>query len=185
MLKKITIGLALLTITANCFAQDNKKESEVIKTKMDVFTSKTGTIIKFTDYKLESLKAALNEVADTRIREVKSGSLNTYFLQIIKVGKFGNTVASIEYADLLELIKALSTLKADAEKDLAINPEFIEKKFISVDGFHIGYYIRKGSMTWYLKLEKYGSDNTLIIDNGEKIEKVFNDAKTKIDELNK
>ncbi|UPQ79785.1 hypothetical protein M0M57_02860 [Flavobacterium azooxidireducens] len=43
--------------------------------------------------------------------------------------------------------------------------------------------INKGKATWYLQLEKYGSDNSIFIENIETIEKAFEEAKNKIDEL--
>jgi hypothetical protein len=36
-----------------------------------------------------------------------------------------------------------------------------------------------------LKLEKYGSDNTIFVENGDSIETAFTEAKTKIEELKK
>jgi hypothetical protein len=43
--------------------------------------------------------------------------------------------------------------------------------------FRLDYYVSNGKSTWYLKLEKYGSDNTLFIDNPEIISKAFDEAK--------
>ena len=57
--------------------------------------------------------------------------------------------------------------------------------FFFVDGFKIGYMINKGKTTWFLQLEKYGSDNTIFIENLEMVEKAFEEAKNKIDELKK
>ena len=45
------------------------------------------------------------------------------------------------------------------------------------------FMLNKGKVTWFLQLEKYGSDNTLFIENIETIENAFNEAKSKIDEL--
>ena len=76
-------------------------------------------------------------------------------------------------------------MKSELEKDINSNPDYLENKFVTVDGFQVGYYVSGGKALWYLKLEKYGSDNTLFIDNGEIIEIAFNEAKNKIDELRK
>jgi uncharacterized protein with ParB-like and HNH nuclease domain len=105
----------------------------------------------------------------------------------IKSGQYSTNTASIEYSDLLEVIKALKTLQSEEPKDVASNPDYLENKFITVDGFEVGYYVDKGKSTWYLKLEKYGNDNnTLFIKDGSSnIETAFNDAKTKIEELKK
>jgi len=105
----------------------------------------------------------------------------------IKSGQYSTNTASIEYSDLLEVIKALKTLQFEEPKDIASNPDYLENKFITVDGFEIGYFVDKGKSTWYLKLKKYGNDNnTLFIKDGSSnIETAFNDAKTKIEELKK
>jgi len=185
MFKKSTILLVLLLGTITMYSQDVKKEAETVKTKMDAFASKTGIITKFTDTKLAGLKTIYGDLAETRIRKVNSGSMTTYFYQIEKEGKYSNSTASIEYTDLLEVIKALATLKAEVEKDIAANPDYLENKFVTVDGFQVGYYVSKGKSRWYLKLEKFGSDNTLFIDNLETIAAAFDEAKVKIDEQKK
>ena len=81
----------------------------------------------------------------------------------------------------------MKTLQSEEPKDVASNPDYLENKFITVDGFEVGYFVDKGKSTWYLKLEKYGNDNnTLFIKDGSSnIETAFNDAKTKIEELKK
>ena len=184
MIKKLTLALLLLATTATIYAQDVKKEAETVKTKMDVFASKTGAITKFIDTKLPALKTSFGG-AETRIRKISNGASFAYFYQIIKEGKYSNSTASIEYSDLLEVLKALKALKTEVSNDVATNPDYLENKFITVDGFQVGYYVSGGKASWYIKLEKYGSDNTLFIDNGDTIESAFTDAKNKIDELKK
>jgi hypothetical protein len=166
-------------------SQNIKEESETVKTKMDVFASKTGIITKFTDFNLEGLKTTYGIRAESRIRKVNSGSIEKYFYQIEKKGKYGNSTASIEYSDLLELIKALNKLASDISNDIADNPDYLENKFVTEDGFLVGYYISKGKGTWYLKLEKYGSDKTIFVANVETIITGFNDAKAMIESLKK
>lgn len=184
ILKRNTFALLLLLSTTVVFAQEVKKENETVKTKMDAFSSRTGTTLKFTDSFLPDLKASYGN-AETRIRKIKSGTTSTFFYQIEKAGKYSRNVASIEYSDLLELIKALNSLKADVDGDIEKKPDYLENKFVTVDGFQIGYYASKGKAQWYVKLEKYGSDNTLFIDNIEMIQTAFNEAKSKIEELKK
>ncbi|MDI9875001.1 hypothetical protein [Flectobacillus rivi] len=164
------------------FCQEIKKEAETIKTKMDSFSSKTGTITKYIDTKLPALKTSFGG-EETRIRKISNGITTAFFYQIEKEGKYSSSTASIEYSDLIEVLKALKVLKAEVNKDIALNPDYLENKFITVDGFKVGYFVNKGSATWYIKLEKYGSDNTLFVDNGEIIETAFLNAKNKIDEL--
>lgn len=182
MLKFISFFFALATLTTSGFCQDVKKETEALKTKMDMFSSKTGVITKFVDTKLPDLKTSFG-AAETRIRKIGSGIAVAFFYQIQKRGEYSNSTASIEYSDLIEVLKALIALKTEVEKDIALNPDYLENKFITADGFEVGYYISKGKAAWYIKLERYGSDNTLFIDSGDKIETAFIEAKNKIDEL--
>ena len=154
------------------------------KTKMEVFASKTGEILKFTDYNFPQIKTAYS-TAETRVRKVNSGSETAYFYQIERKGTYSDKTASIEYTDLLEVIKAIGILKGDVVNDSASKPDYLENKFVTVDGFQVGYFISEGKATWYLKLEKYGSDNNLFIDDVATIEKAFIDAKMKIEELKK
>ena len=61
----------------------------------------------------------------------------------IKSGQYSTNTASIEYSDLLEVIKALKTLQSEEPKDVASNPDYLENKFITVDGFQVGYFVDK------------------------------------------
>lgn len=180
MKKIITLFSLLISIIA--FSQDIKVESEKAETKIESFASKTGVITKFTDTNLADLKASYT-VAETRIRKVNSGNTEKYFYQIEKPGKYDSATASIEFSDLLELIKALKSLRAEVDNDLANNPDYLENKFITEDGLQLGYFIDKGKVTWYIRLEKYGSDNTLFIKDLSAIESNFLEAKNKIESL--
>lgn len=182
-MKKLYFLLCLLLATTLTFSQEQKKELEKEKTKIDAFASKTGSIIKLSDYKLTGIKTLYGGLSETRIRKINSGSLVSYFFQIEKQGKYNTSTASIEQSDLLEVIKALNSLKTEVEKDIATNSDYLENKFTTVDGFKIGYMVNKGKVTWFLQLEKYGSDNTIFIENLETVEKSFEEAKNKIEEL--
>ena len=172
MLRKITIAVALAFSIAFCRAQDVKKAAPALETKMDKFVSRTGTFSKFIDTRLQSLKLSYGS-AETRIRKLISGTEAVYFYQIEKAGQYTTSAASIEYSDLLEVIKALNALKMDVDKDIAINPDYLENKYVTVDGFQVGYFVDKGKGTWYVKLEKYGSDNTLFVKDEQTLEMAF------------
>ena len=181
---KKALTILTLLISSYGFSQDIKTESENPKTKMEAFASKTGVITKFTDTNLTELKSSYT-VSETRVRKLTSGDNERYFYQIQKPGKYGTSTASIEYSDLLEVIKAINNLKAEVNDDINSSPDYLENKFITEDGFQLGYYVSKGKAVWYIKLEKYGSDKTLYIKDLEKIESNFIEAKNKIEELKK
>ncbi|MEI6266091.1 MAG: hypothetical protein WCP74_13405 [Sphingobacteriia bacterium] len=185
MFKKTTLILSTFMLTKLAFSQDVKKEVQKAETKMDAFASKTGTIVKFVDTKLPDLKLSFGSLAETRIRKIISGGEARFYYQIVSQGKYSNSTASIDYSDLLEVIKAIKSLNADVEKDIAFNPDYLENKFTTTDGFQVGYYVSKGKASWYLRLEKYGSDNTIFVKDSDGIETAFTDAKIKIEELKK
>lgn len=181
---KRLLFVLFMCLSIGAFAQDVKKEAEKHVTKMDAFASKTGIITKFIDYNLPPLKASLTP-NDTRIRVLIQGSEKKYFYQIDKEDKYGTKKASVAYEDLLEIIKALQVLRTESEKDLVLNPDYLENKFVTGDGFQVGYYVSKGKLQWYVQLEKYGSGNSIFINDVSVIETAFGEAKTKIEEIKK
>ena len=178
MKKSTQIVLLFILISTISFAQDVKETT----TKMDQFSSKTGIILKFIDYDLTYL-ILTSGTAKCKIRKILSSSETGYFLQISNVRANDTKTASIAYEDLIEVIKALKTLKLESSTDLALNPDYLENKFITEDGFQIGYYVSKGKLSWYLTLEKYGSGNIVFLKDVESIEDLLNSAKSKIEEL--
>jgi len=178
MKKSIQFVLLFSLIATIVFAQDVKEAA----TKMDQFSSKTGSILKFIDTNLPNLKLTYG-VADVKIRKIISAGETGFFLQISKEGKYGTKTASIAYEDLIEVIKALKTLKVESSADLTLNPDYLENRFITDDGFQLGYYVSKGKLNWYLTLERYGSGNSIFLKNVESIEVLLNSAKSKIEEL--
>ena len=185
MLRKTTIVILFYLLRMYpSLAQDIKKDVEKLKTKMDLYSSKTGAITKYIDTKLPKLKGTYGS-AETRIRKVISGASTIFFYQIIKDGKYGSNTASIEYSDLLEVLKALQQLRLELNKDISSKPDYLENKFTTVDGFELGYYVSIDSSSWYVKLEKYDSDSSLFIESGGAIESAFIEAVKKIDELKK
>ena len=176
--------LILLTSLTLHFAFAQEKETKHQETKMEIFASKTGTITKFIDFKMPSLKLFLGEVAETRVRKVIVGNERKYFYLIEKESKNASTTAAIEYSDLLEVIKALTILKGESTLDQSSKPDYLENKFVTSDGFQLGYYVTEGKGKWYIKFDRYGSDNTVFINDVQTIEASLNAARTKIEEIN-
>ena len=180
-MKKLSFSvLALIVLAINIYSQDVKKQD----TKFDQFTSKTGTTIKFIDFKLPDLDRTHGAV-ESRVRKIIIGNEAKYFYQISKEGKYDTKQASIIYEDLLEVIKAFQKLQKDAPNDLALHPDYLENKFVTDDGFQLGYYVSDNKLVWYAVLEKYGSDNTVFLKDAETIANSLNSAKNKIESLKK
>jgi len=175
----IIITLITINLSAQDIKNENKKES-----KIDSFVSKTGIVFKYIDYSLPGLKSNYG-IADAKIRRIIRGGETKFFFLISKEEKYGTKVASIAYEDLLETIKALASLQKEVADDLALNPDYLENKFVTEDGFKLGYYISKGKLQWYMVLEKYGSENTIFFNDVADIAKAFAAAQSKIEELKK
>jgi hypothetical protein len=178
-MKKTLFILFSLNLALCAFGQDVKEAN----TKLEKFISKTGVIIKYEDYNLNDIKLTYG-FAKSKIRKVTNGDATALFYQISKEGKYDTKTASIAYEDLLEMQKALSSLKSQSESDSTTSSDYIENKFVTDDGFQVGYFVNKSKVNWYIMLEKYGSGNTIFIKDFSIIEDAFNSAKTKMEELN-
>lgn len=155
MMHKVTTAILFFTLTMSC-AQKVKtevKDAKTDETKMEHFVSKKGEILKFVDTTMPGLRLSYGS-AETKIRKLSRGSESAYFYQIEKAGQYSSSVASIEYSDLVEVIKAISALKSEVNNDLATNPDYLENRFVSDDGFIIGYYISKGKAAGLLSLSE-------------------------------
>lgn len=182
-MKKSAIILTFLIFSINFYSQEVKNETETVMTKINAFSSKTGVILKFIDYSLLGIKATSGLTHETKIRKVITGGEFKCFYNIELREQYKTSSASIAYDDLIELIKALTLLKIEAESDLLLNPDYLENKFVTDDGFSLGYYVSKGKVQWYLTLDKYSS-GTIYIKNVADIEPLFISAKQKMEELN-
>lgn len=183
MKKILTLVLIILTVNGTFSQEETEKKEQ--KSKISDFISKKGSILKFEDFNLPNVKASLYIVAESKIRKITNANQIKYFLQISKKDKYGSSVASIAYEDIIEIKKALEILKDESVIDLPTNSDYLENKFISDDDFTIGYYINKSKISWYMKLENYGSDNTLFMKTYEDLVKVFEVGKEKIEVLKK
>ena len=180
-MRKLQLLLVSLLFTFQfCYSQ----EKEVQKTKIDEFSSATGEIVKFIDYEAKELKISYG-VVETKLRKFSAGDRTEFFFILSKDTKYSTKKASIAYEDLLEVNKALSVLKKSVALDESSNPSYIENKFITDDGFQIGYFVSKGKASWYISLEKYGSDNSIFIKDLDNLESVLKDAIEKIKVLKK
>jgi len=176
-MKKIVL-LLILAIVSISYGQDQKEQ----QSKMLDFVSKTGVIIKFEDYELPNIQESYG-FAESKIRKIIAGNEAKYFLQISKSGKYDTKTASIAYEDLIETQKAFANLIEQSKNDLLTTADYMENKFITDDGFQVGYFVSKGKVTWYMKLEKYGSDNTVFIREFQIIDKAFQLGRDKVETL--
>ena len=121
---------------------------------------------------------------ETGVRTIMGSDRNAYFYRIEdpETSRSVSHIAMIEYSDLVEINKALAKLVGEVDADCAANPDYLENKFVTDDGFEIGYYVSKGKASWYLKLERY-SNSTVFIKNASELTNNFTAAQKKIEEL--
>ncbi len=161
-----------------------QNESEKKLTKFEQFTSKTGKISKFVDLKMPKIPQSFMGSLETSVRTLMGEQSNLYFYRIEEeeTSRSIAHIAMIEYSDLVEINKALTKLVSEVDADCSANPDYLENRFITEDGFQIGYYVSKGKANWYLKLERY-TKSTVFIKNAESLTSNFTAAQAKIEEL--
>lgn len=180
-MKKVLIIL-MLVIPFVCYSQNNEESKKL--TKFEEFTSKTGSIMKFVDVKTPNIPLYLLGSVDTGIRTILNNQGNVYFYRIEQpeTSRSIEHIAMIEYSDLVEVNKALEKLINEIDADVRRNPDYLENKFITEDGFQIGYYVSKGKASWFMKLERYKS-STVFVKNSDVLISAFKNAQLKIEEL--
>lgn len=184
-MKKL-IFLMVMLLPLSSFAQSNDTAKQL--TKYEEISSKTGSIVKLYDVKTESIPQSFMGMSlpslQTKIRIIKGKGFNSYFyrLEDFDPSTKISHIAMIEYSDLVEINKALTILASEAETDKAENPDYMENKYITVDGVEVGYYIKNGEFGWVMKLDRY-SKSTVYINSTDVILTAFKNAQTKIEEL--
>ena len=173
-MKRAFLFIALI-IPMMVFAQD---DSEKKQTKFEQFASKTGKISKFVDVNMPKLG-----YLETSIRTILGEDKNAYFYRIEKpeTSSTNSRIAMIEYSDLVEINKALTKLLSEDASDCASNPDYLENRFITEDGFLIGYYVNNGKANWFIRLERYS--NSTVFLKKEVLAENFPAAQKKIEEL--
>lgn len=182
-MKKILLIFLALTVSCLAIQAQQDKNLEKQLTKFEEFSSKTGVIVKFVDVTLPNLPVSYSTL-QTGIRTIMRGSENAYFyrLEEPETSRSVSHIAMIEYSDLVEINKAVSRLVADVDADVAANPDYLENKFKTSDGFEVGYYVSKQQAYWYLKLERYSS-STVFLKRQQDVVDAFEAAQRKIEEL--
>jgi hypothetical protein len=177
MKRVFMICLAVLFELIPVYSQD-------AQTKMDAFLSKTGQIIRFIDYGLPSIKTDY-EYVSVKIRQFEVQGDIKYFYQLSKESKYGTKTSSIEYSDLIEIVKAMDALLEKYNEDSKTNFDYMENKFSTEDGFQVGYYKSQKGTKWYMRLEKTGSDITVFLSDGNVLKSAFIIGKDKIESMKK
>lgn len=182
-MRKLFLIILLCSLSGFTYAQTQNDATKKL-TKFEVFTSRTGRIIKFIDVNMPSISENFMGSLETGIRIIMGADHNAYFYRVEEpeTNRSIAHIAMIEYSDLVEINKALVKLASEVDSDCTSNPDYLENKFVTDDGFQVGYYVSKGKASWYLKLERY-ENSIIFVQNVEEITTNFNAAQKKIEEL--
>lgn len=170
-MKKILL-LMVIALPMSMYSQDVDNQSSKEKTKMEQFISDTGMSIKLIDTVVDGLVGNYmftSYKSENCVREVVKGNESKYFYRIERKAKDGDGgCAFIEYEDLKEIINAIKSMRDDIKTDVLKEADYLENKFMTDDYFVVGYYVKKKKVTWFIRLEKYGSNKYLYFnDKGE------------------
>lgn len=170
-MKKILL-LMVIALPMSMYSQDVDNQSSKEKTKMEQFISDTGMSIKLIDTVVDGLVGNYmftSYKSENCVREVVKGNESKYFYRIERKAKDGDGgCAFIEYEDLKEIINAIKSMRDDIKTDVLKKADYLENKFMTDDYFVVGYYVKKKKVTWFIRLEKYGSNKYLYFnDKGE------------------
>ena len=168
--------ITILFSTSFLFAQDEKSIS-----KFERFISETGSLTRVEHFNLPDI-VAYSEKLKNKVIVIHSLDEKAYFYQISKSGKYKDKKATITKDDLSEIIRALLSLIKESE-NIKTESDYMESKFTTEDGFRVGFAISNGGITWFITLEKYGSDSSVLFKNYNQLSLSLHTAKKKIDEL--
>lgn len=163
-------------------------------------------IYKFIDYPISPITVETynNRVfshMDTFVRAVLMKDEEQYYYVLRVVSNDAQHlveftfVTMISYENLVKINKALKILLSEEEKDWKSGEAFVENKYVTDNGFKIGYIVENGRLEWFVESEYYGTINGLtlrdrvdegkafIINNGTILETTFGKAQAKIESL--
>ena len=185
-MKKIFVlmMLALIPISIMAADGDEKKDSIPSNTKYGALFLQKGLIIKFEDFKIEKISFrpyGMTTKIKVHFRKFYHKFKNSYYLIL----EAGDEKAYIEYSDLVEINKAIIKLKSEVENDCLKKPEYLENKYVTVDDFEIGYWVKKKlgkyEPTWYLDFNR----TSIFYDSIdiEVVSKMFLDKQAQIEKM--
>lgn len=179
MKQKLFFMLLLLALSMNLCAQN---DSIVRVTKYSALETKKGVVIKFVDKNIDDIKYNASSFGlPCKIRTFHNNEGNSYFVIISSTQK----KAMIEYSDLVEVNKAFEKLFKEVDSDCSLDPDYLENKYITDDGFKIGYYVRKGKAHWYFDLDFYSIGGYFDLKKPYDFSKGLKEAQNEIEKMKK
>lgn len=168
----------VLFLLASALSLNAQNDSIVRVTKYNAIDSRKGTIIKFVEKERDKIVTTSDSRfgLNSAIRTYYNDGGNSYFLIIES-----SLVVGIEYSDLVEVNKVFDKLFKEVDADCALNPDYLESKFITDDGFKIGYYVKKGKAHWVVDLDIYSPLGRIELKKPYDFSKGLKDAQNEIE----
>lgn len=137
------------------------------------------TFLKFTDYNLENL----NYSTSAELRRVESKADIVYYLRINVINNSLSYTASFNEVEIHNIINAIQQFKQEifSDKEKVKTAQYIENKYITSDGYRIGYFVKKdGKSKWFIDVSNYSDYGTEFFNEVLPIETAFKQAVKKI-----
>ena len=148
MKRNLCFLLFLFAFSMNLNAQN---DSIIRVTKYSALDTRKGHVIRFVDKKMKDIIYSSNSLynINSKIRTFYDDGGNSYFV-ILSTSRMKTM---IEYSDLVEVNNAFEKFFKEVDADCVLKPDYMENKFITEDGFGIGYYIEKGKAHWFFDFD--------------------------------
>lgn len=177
----IVIVMLGMIISANVFAQ---QEMPKHKSTYEKFLSSKGTMITRDYYEMPGLDSQYQKV-EAEVVKLTSVKGSRFFYKLSIKAQYGDKSAVIAKEDLLEIYKALMSLKRQSQQESTTELAHRERYFKTIDGFQIGYYQIGTEQTFFIDLNNYQSDDTLYFVSHRRLDIAMEQAIEKISELEK
>jgi len=175
----IIVAMLSTIISANVFAQ---QETPKQKSAYEKFLSSKGTMITKDFYKMPEL-ASVDQKVEVKVVKLTSAKGSQLFYSLTIKAQYGDKSAIIAKDDLIEISKALQSLRKQSQLESATELEYRERYFETNDGFKIGYYQIGTNQTFFIDLNNYQSDDTVLFYDVRGLEAAVSQAIVKVSEL--
>ncbi len=140
------------------------------------------TFLKFTDYNLENL----NYGTSAEVRRVESKADIVYYLRINVINNSLSYSATFNEDEIHNVINAIQQFKQEifSDKEKVKTAKYIENKYITSDGYQIGYFVKRdGKYKWFIDVSKYSKYGIEFFNEVLPIETTFKQAVKKIETI--
>lgn len=180
---------SVLLSTTTAFPQEQKETINSDISSLERFLSKTGEMVLVTDYKLPDINMGLSGVLEAKVRKATIATETKYYYSLQKERQFSSMNWFVEYADLLEMMKAVTVLKSSFLADVNEKAFYKENRFMTKDKFRVGYFIEDNKAQWFITADRsintslYKVAGLVLIKDISLLEKSLSEGKQRIEEL--